>query len=50
MLQNKPSKEDFNWRQRRVTVTTIEVLTKEELIELKEMQENLSDTDFNSEV
>ena len=48
MLQNEPSREDFNGRQRRTTVTTIEVLTKGEVIQLKEMYENLSDTDFNS--
>ena len=49
MLQNEPSREDFNCRPRRLTATTIEVLTKEEVIELREMYENLSDTDFNSE-
>ena len=48
MLQNEPSREDFNFRQSRTTVTTIEVLTKEEVIQLKEIYENLSDTDFNS--
>ena len=33
----------------RTTVATVEVLTKEEVIELKEMYENLSDTHFNFE-
>ena len=32
MLQNEPSREDFSCRQSRTTVTTIEVLTKEEVI------------------
>ena len=49
MLQNEHSREDFNCRQRRATATTIEVLTKDEVRELREMHENLSDTDFNSE-
>ena len=31
----------------RTTVATVEVLTKDEVIELKEMYENLSDTHFN---
>ena len=44
MLQNEPSREDFNFRQRRTTVTIIEVLTKEGVIQLKEMFENHSDT------
>ena len=32
MLQNEPSREDFSCRQSRTTVTTIEVLTKKEVI------------------
>ena len=32
MLQNEPSREKFNCRQSRATVTTAEVLTKEEVI------------------
>ena len=36
MLQNEHSREDFNCRQRRATATTIEVLTKEEVIELRD--------------
>ena len=43
-------REDFNFRQRTTTVATIEVLTKEEVIEFKETYENLSDTDFNSKM
>ena len=35
--------------ERKKNVTTIEILSHEEVIELKEMYENLSYTDFNSE-
>ena len=50
MLQNEPSREDFNCRKRRTTATTIEVITKEDVNELKEMYANLSDRDFNSKI
>ena len=48
MLQKEPSGEDYNCRKKK-NVTTIEILSHEEVIELKEMYENLSYTDFNSE-
>ena len=48
MLQNEPSREEFNCRQRRPTVTVIKVLTKQEVMKLKVMYKNLSYTDFNS--
>ena len=48
MLQNEPSREEFNCRQRRPTATVIKVLTKQEVMKLKVMYKNLSDTDFNS--
>ena len=39
MLQKEPSREDFSCRQRRTIVITIEVLTKEEVIEIFHIQD-----------
>ena len=49
MFEKEPSSKDFNCTQGRIIVTTSEVLTKEEITELKEIYENRLDTDHKSE-
>ena len=49
MLEKEPSSKDLNCTQGRIIVTTSEVLTKEEITELKEIYENRLDTDHKSE-
>ena len=49
LCSKKNLQEKIVTAERKKNVTTIEILSHEEVIELKEMYENLSYTDFNSE-
>lgn len=48
ILQKDPLREYFNCWQRRTSVTTSEVLTKEKVLEFKVMYKNISYTDSHS--